>query len=445
MPLQIPLTAPDHTLFGMPSSSSDLNSLAGALGSIIGYLGAEAAEPYLFERLLWPQRFYNTHSLTTFLGSALLMPMGGPLHRAALEVLDRFRKKGLYAGKLRGHMLGTAFYPNSGLRFRFHGYDGADHDSEVRNGLWINVLRGLRGHYVKVEQGGARGTDVETQETETRRADQMVYHLRLSVPEESQTKGVKVFCEDNISLATPFVMVASEVTAIGCALLILLAEQRCFWFAAYMCLPLILKLLSIPCCVRREPAIPNVKSPQGPDFLVEIDDYDHGFPLISGPEELVRQFFRHWGHPIRKGPWDRARENMSMTLIFGFVFCFPIGLLSMLWVTTTVQIVWLAYQMYVIVVMHFNRLIGFEGPGRLEAAMAHELANTGKILLHSKNGGTIMAELTAHSVSRYREGCEKVKEIAREFSATKIVEVKRSESNISEASTLTVDSEKTSI
>jgi hypothetical protein len=442
MPLQLPLTGPEQTFFGMPSPSSDLNSLAGALGSIIGYLGAEAAEPYLFERLLWPQRFYNGHSLSTFVGSALLMPMGGPLHRAALEVLDRFRKKGLYKGPQRGHMLGTAFYPNSGLRFHFHGYNGLDHDPEIRNGLWVNVLRGLRNHDLSGDQLSKKGADVETQETETRRAVQMVYHLQLSVADESKRNGARVFCEDNISLATPFVMLASESTAIGCALLILLAEQRCFWFAAYMCLPLILKLLSILCCVRREPAVPSVKSSLGPDFLVEVDDYDHGFPLISGPEELVRQFFRHWGHPIRKSRLDRLRENLSMALVFGFVFCFPIGLLSMLWVTTTVQIVWLAYQMFVIVVMHLNRLLGFEGPGRLEDTMAHELATNKKLVLHSKNGGTIMAELTAYPVSRIREGREKVKEIAREFSAK--VDLKRNDSNMSEASTLAA-SEKTSM
>ncbi len=133
---------------------------------------------------------------------------------------------------------------------------------------------------------------------------------------------------------------------------------------------------------------------------------------------------------------------MSMTLIFGFVFCFPVGLLSMLWVTSTVQIVWLAYQMFVIVVMHLNRLIGFEGPGRLEDTMARELAKNKKILLHSKNGGTILAELTAYPVSRIREGREKVKEIARDFSAK--VELKRNDSNMSEATTI-APSEKTKI
>jgi len=37
----------------------------------------------------------------------------------------------------------------------------------------------------------------------------------------------------------------------------------------------------------------------------------------------------------------------------------------MLWVSQTVQIVWLAYHMYIIVVMHLSRLVSFEGLGRL--------------------------------------------------------------------------------
>lgn len=63
--------------------------------------------------------------------------MGGPLHRAALETLDRFRKKGLYEGIQPGRMLGTAFYPDIRLRFKVHGNAGADLNVKVRNGLWV--------------------------------------------------------------------------------------------------------------------------------------------------------------------------------------------------------------------------------------------------------------------------------------------------------------------
>lgn len=87
-----------------------MTAIAGALGSVIGYVGAEVAEPEVFERLLWPQRFYDYLSPSTMLTTALTMPMGGPMHRAALETLDSFRKMGLYRGRCRGNMLVTAFY-----------------------------------------------------------------------------------------------------------------------------------------------------------------------------------------------------------------------------------------------------------------------------------------------------------------------------------------------
>jgi hypothetical protein len=77
-----------------------MSALAGALGSVIGYLGSEVAEQTLFERLLWPQRFYNDFNFFMFLKPMFLMPIGDPLHAAALETLDNFRGHGLYLGIL---------------------------------------------------------------------------------------------------------------------------------------------------------------------------------------------------------------------------------------------------------------------------------------------------------------------------------------------------------
>ena len=87
-----------------------MTATTAALGAIIGYLGAEVAEGDIFERLLWPQRFYNHLELDAVIKLAFLMPMGGPVHRAALITLDNFRKNGLYRGHCQGQMLGTAFF-----------------------------------------------------------------------------------------------------------------------------------------------------------------------------------------------------------------------------------------------------------------------------------------------------------------------------------------------
>jgi hypothetical protein len=63
-------------LLKMPNITES-NAFAGALGSIIGYLGSEVAEVAIFERLLWPQRFYYNLTPKSAVGLAFTMPMGG--------------------------------------------------------------------------------------------------------------------------------------------------------------------------------------------------------------------------------------------------------------------------------------------------------------------------------------------------------------------------------
>ena len=55
----------------MPSPP-EMNALAGALGSVIGYLGTEAADTALFEALLWPERCYSKQTPLGCLLSAIL-------------------------------------------------------------------------------------------------------------------------------------------------------------------------------------------------------------------------------------------------------------------------------------------------------------------------------------------------------------------------------------
>ena len=157
-----------------------------------------------------------------------------------------------------------------------------------------NVLRRLRNYNLGSCQQTISENDEKTQIPQTRRTVQMAHHPQLSVPSTPQPDNEKIFCEGSVSHITPLVMVASEATAIGCAIFIILAEERRFWLAIYLSTPPVLKLAPILCCVKREPAGPSNRSSDGADFLVDIDDYDHGFPPISGPEEVVQQSCRHW-------------------------------------------------------------------------------------------------------------------------------------------------------
>lgn len=422
---------------------SETSAITGALGSIIGYLGSEVAEPAVFERLLWPERFYNVVSCRNAIEMALFMPMGGPIHKAALRTLDIFRRKGLYEGPMQGHMLGTAFYPDKKLSYQLHGYDGNDKDREVRNGLWATVLQYCR-YAQKATPLPVMKTDSEAKGEApqlVRRTTQIVRHLRLWQPQNTKEyEKAKVFSEDTASPKILFSIFVSEITAIFCAALIIFTEH-CIWFGVYLYIPLLLKLLSMPLSVRRGPKSsgdikPSLsidideKEPLEPTVLFEISDYDHGFPLIEGSETVVRQFFKHWGHPLRQSKIDRFREIGGIALVVAFVFYFPIGLLSMLWVPQPVQIMWLSYQLYSIIAMHIMRLRGSNGRGRLEAGIAEELVKGNEIVLKSEHGGVIMAKLTSTPVERISHGQAKVQEIIQAHEVS--VQLRRQDSDDSQ-------------
>ena len=85
-----------------------------------------------------------------------------------------------------------------------------------------------------------------------RKTTQWVQHLKLSPTDQNQPSGnVKVFREGCTPPLVILNILFSEVTALLCAFIIVYLE-RCYWFAAYLTLPLILKLLSIPVSIRRK-------------------------------------------------------------------------------------------------------------------------------------------------------------------------------------------------
>ena len=76
-----------------PSDTSLSIAAFTALGTIVGYLGAEVCSSSSFSRLLWPSRYFNSASLSSLLRTALLMPMGGPIHKAAVEAPQRAHRR----------------------------------------------------------------------------------------------------------------------------------------------------------------------------------------------------------------------------------------------------------------------------------------------------------------------------------------------------------------
>lgn len=95
-------------------------SLRGYWHTILGYLEIEIGSYSLFERLLWPTRFYNTLNPSTLFQITMLTPMGGPLLRPAICVIDGFIAARMHRGKQQGDPLDTAFFSDLGCRYRKH-------------------------------------------------------------------------------------------------------------------------------------------------------------------------------------------------------------------------------------------------------------------------------------------------------------------------------------
>lgn len=402
----------------------DDNAIVGAFGSVIGYLGGEVAEPTIFERLLWPERFYNVLSINSIILGILLNPLGGPVHSAAMRTLDSFREKGLYGGQQQGHMLGTAFFKDLKAKYRLHDGTGSESENEVRNGLWIPVIQRLRKHQPRPTLNDLGNLDTEKGRKDAvimQRTYQRVQHLRLrpvnqaSANNNVSSSSIHTFCEDKLKPIAFIFVILSETTTLICAFLVGYLEH-CYWFTGYLCIPLVLRLLALCVSVRREPSAEkqrpkDLETSDQHTILAEIFDYDYGFPLIEGPESLVKSFFRHWGHPIRETHQDRWRELAGIFLVFAFVFVFPAGLLTMLWTSPVVQIIWLSYQIYTIVVMHINRIGGLSDPGGIQDQLARYLAKDGAIRLRLGNGAIIEATLESHVVPRIADGRNRVREI----------------------------------
>ncbi|KAI1748942.1 hypothetical protein F4782DRAFT_515160 [Xylaria castorea] len=400
--------------------ASESTVLTAALGAVLGYVGSEVAEGVMFERLLWPQRFYNHLSFSTALQQGLLMTMGGPLHSAALKTLDVFRSHGLYRGPGRGHFLGTAFYSNKKLRYSLSGNDNRPTDDrEFRNGFWLEVVR-IIDALSHTHQGGRLGTDLENatshgQSRQSFRSTHAVHHIRLSLasknhPEDVQSIPARRISEDSLTWRTLANVVISETVAVGVGIGSLFVGS--YWMVIYMVIPLVLKLLALLLSVRREglASMPELQNKGSLDesIMLEYFGFEHGFLLLEGPGPAVLQFSRHYGHPFRRqNPsvlGSRFREMGCIVLVYCFVLYFPSGLILAIWETNSMQYLWLAYQLYSIITMHAIRLLDLQDCSRTEQRVAQHLCLNERVWLESKNGVTIEATAKTDIVAGYTEG-----------------------------------------
>ena len=423
MPLQTPFFGsgkrpnqafPSH--LPQECSSSDMSngstaaSVISALGTLIGYIGAEAATEDVFERLLWPQRFFNTFSWHDLLHVGFLTPMGGPIHKAALTTLDKFHQSGLFRGRSLGNMLGTAFFHNTGLKYKMHDHPpGSNGKEHVRNGLWVQAIG-----RIPVFSESPKQSTLESGVTPPKlvRARSVVNLLELSyVDGNVDTSKVVKHDTGHITLRTLLAIVWSEITglAVGGFVLGYWRSYFCFiWF-----LPLALKLSSTFFIIQREPLLaePSKKESSMQEIQrFEVNTHGHGFIMIEGKESVVLQFFRHYGHPIR----NRVRESMQIFIILASGLVFPIGLMtSLIWMPVAMQYIWLGYQLYATMAMYVYRFTRAHQWATSEARLAQKFAEGSDenrvAYLQDDIGNTVQGKLTRIPVANYGEGQKVIK------------------------------------
>lgn len=341
------------------SMNSNTANVLSALGTLIGYLGTEATPGDFFDRLLWPQRFYNGFNGYNAWKLVLFMPMGGPLHKAALQTLDRFNENGLLEGKSLGRMLGTAFFHDSENEYTVY-EEGAPPEQEyVRNGLWVRAINKMPVLLANAPKKWKHEDGVPL--LKKVRQKTTVSCLTLSRV-DSRTTGTTIDHDSTAPrLSTYAAIILTEATGIATAAVVMAIWRS--WFMVLWLFPLILKLVSTAFTLDREPLLSPLerkgadmhkeKQNGGPSIAkYNIANSGKGFLVIEGESSLVLQFFRHYGHPIRS--W--ARECLQIAIVVAFVLIFPIGLLcSIVWMPVGLQYLWLCYQLFTIIAMHVYR------------------------------------------------------------------------------------------
>ncbi|KAJ4414710.1 hypothetical protein N0V82_007762 [Gnomoniopsis sp. IMI 355080] len=385
------------------TAEADQSNIFGGFGAVIGYIGGEAATADWFERLLWPQRFFSGFRLASVPSVALLLPMGGPLHKAALSTLDVMHHHGLMKGAYRGHMLGTPFFRSQDWSYTMHGNEFSEtHTEPLRNCLWARAISLLPvGEQVVTKS--SLDEEKGTRPQSVLRAQVAVNHLTLSwpttndrsrlpfVPEPSGTPNLRVYLG----------IITAEATAIIVALA-LAVTSRTTWSILFL-VPLFLRLLSASLAIHREkllsPKLTVTATDPPVDFEVHCPQSDGSFMMITGPPTLVLQFVRHFGHPVR----SRWREVTQLACIAAFGLFYPFGLLcSMVWMPLSVQCVWLSYETYLIAAMHVARYTWSGLGSTTEARIAQALMSPEAREAGGKEGASI---LFGHEV--YGEGTVK--------------------------------------
>ncbi|KAF2122742.1 hypothetical protein BDV96DRAFT_561302 [Lophiotrema nucula] len=383
------------------------SSLAiGLLTLLTGYVGADIAPDTIIERLLWPQRFSNGFNAGS-IKNALFLSAGGPLHGTAIRAIDTFFKHGLQKGPGRGHLLGTALFPDTGISYKMYPGNGKPVEEElVRNGLLVRILKCMSDTSALISRNEAAAS---------MRQQINVSHLEMFHFDNIPPQGAIDLDAAEVNARTIIALLASEMPTMILAIVI-----SYLWnipAGLLYLLPAFLKVLSAYTAVRREDLIiPHHKGSGQWQATSEVSQFEvhipgEGFQVISGPSDLVLPFFRHYGHPIR----CRWREITQMAIVAAMGVGYPVTfVITMIFMSLKVQMLWAGYQVMLLFTMLAARYGGGELWGSTEERIAKALLEAEKagggriVVLKNNSGGLVGARLTRTLHGSYTEGKNQV-------------------------------------
>lgn len=378
-----------------------------AIGALIGHFGAGMASESMFSRLLFPTRFYNPSTTSDILGITFLLPLGGPMHKAALQTLDRFISNGLFLGYCCGSMLGTAFLDD--VQQKYYLVDptrDAEDLKDARNILWYRVFEVLPWRMplapLQIKSNDSQGKDAPPSEQNAPlRSVKPFLHLRLEYDDEKTTIPQQRLStvRDDLGPVTWRVGLAvscSEVVAIIIGLCMALVWRSPFslWFGC----PIILKIVALLFRVRRQgldverKSFKKKENPQ--TIMAQFEHSEKGVLLIEGPPGLVMQFFRHYGHPERSRQGingDRPRELISISSVVACMMIFPAGLVAFAFAPPNVKLTWTCYQLYTTLALLIYRVGGGNYVETTEKQLAQKLYKERAVRFEDGQGASIIA------------------------------------------------------
>ena len=343
-----------------------------ALGALLGYVGSQAATTALFEQLLWPQRHLANPSWRSAVMAALLMPMSGPLHKAASEVFDTLYRDDIFRDAYRGHMLGTAFFKNTGWTYSMYDAGVKGPPKAVGNCIWVRAMTMLSIPHLR-DGSACISTQPKEQKEASRqtsvRAQIPCYHLTFNQATQEDKASHLPFVHEGVDIARPQVylsLIAAESSAIVIAV-VLIATWKTPWAILWLA-PFLLRLISTFFAIHREPLQYSQLTPQDYpcDFEIHCPESNGDFIVLTGPPPTIEQFMSHYGHPHR----NFSKEILQLTVIFALGWVFPVGIVSSaLFMPLHLKYIWFGYQIFLVAGLHFARYWQFSRHLSIDAAI----------------------------------------------------------------------------